>query len=139
MNANLTTGFVTGNASVGTDTIVGGVNAIRGSNFADTLTGSNNAANTSELFEGWGGDDLINGGGGFDVARYDFNNNRAPLTAGMSFNLASGIASGLDPNSNILYGNRHAAFDRRSSVERKWPTCSMRPASAVPARTPAAL
>ena len=34
------------------------------------LLGSNNPANTVEMFEGRGGDDFINGGGGFDRAVY---------------------------------------------------------------------
>ena len=43
---------------------------MRGSNFNDRFIGSNNPNNTDELFEGRGGDDSINGGGGFDTAVY---------------------------------------------------------------------
>ena len=41
---DLAVGTATGDASVGTDTITGGVNAITGSAFADTLFGSNNGS-----------------------------------------------------------------------------------------------
>ena len=57
-------------AGIGTDNFVSGVNRVRGSNFNDNFTGSNNPANTNELFEGRGGNDFINGGGGFDTAVY---------------------------------------------------------------------
>ena len=43
VTVNLATGTASG-GDVGIDTIVGGVNAVRGSNFSDTLTGSNNSA-----------------------------------------------------------------------------------------------
>ena len=49
---------------------MGGINKICGSEFGDTLRGSNNPANTAELFEGRGGDDFIDGQGGFDRAVY---------------------------------------------------------------------
>jgi RTX calcium-binding nonapeptide repeat (4 copies) len=63
-------GTATGDASVGTDTFISGVFRVRGSNFVDTLTGSNNSAFTVEQFEGRGGNDVINGGGGFDRSIY---------------------------------------------------------------------
>ena len=47
-------------ASVGNDTFTG-VQFIRGSAFADTLKGSNNVPGPSEVFEGRGGDDFIDG------------------------------------------------------------------------------
>ena len=46
-----------GDASVGTDTFTG-VNNVRGSNFNDTMVGSDNAPFTTEKFEGRGGDDF---------------------------------------------------------------------------------
>src|SRR5204863_139608 len=64
------TGVADVDGSVGHDTF-SGVNAIRGSSFNDTFTGSDNGNNTTESFEGLGGDDQINGGAGFDRARYD--------------------------------------------------------------------
>jgi len=56
-------GIATGDSSVGTDTFTG-VNNVRGSFFNDTFIGSNNPSGTVENFEGLGGNDLINGGGG---------------------------------------------------------------------------
>ncbi len=70
VSANLATGTVVGGASVGTDTILGGVWAVRGSNFNDSLSGSDSTA--AEYFEGRAGDDVIDGQDGFDVAAYDF-------------------------------------------------------------------
>ena len=65
----MATGIADGDPiSVGHD-IFSGVNSVRGSEFADTLTGSNNPTGV-EVFEGRGGDDTINGGGGFDRASY---------------------------------------------------------------------
>ena len=61
---------------MGTDTIFGGVNAVRGSNFDDVLTGS--ASNDTleglsgnDLLRGGLGADFLNGGAGSDT--YDFN------------------------------------------------------------------
>ncbi len=64
-------GTATGDASTGTDTF-SGVNSVRGTNFNDVFHGSNNPCGTAENFEGLGGNDLINGGGGFDRAVYNF-------------------------------------------------------------------
>ncbi len=68
VSANLATGTVVGGASVGTDTILGSVWAVRGSNFDDVLIGSDAGP---EDFEGRAGDDFIDGGGGFNVAAYN--------------------------------------------------------------------
>ena len=51
-------------ANVGTDTFFGGVQLVRGSSFDDVIEGSNNFSGP-EVFEGRGGDDFINGLGGF--------------------------------------------------------------------------
>ncbi|MFM9847228.1 MAG: beta strand repeat-containing protein, partial [Hyphomicrobiaceae bacterium] len=91
VTVNLQTGTATSSAGgdaagIGTDTIVGGVNAIRGSNFADTLTGSNGAQ--AERFRGGAGNDTLDGGGGaLDSANY---RNSA---AGVVVNLATGTAA----------------------------------------------
>jgi Ca2+-binding RTX toxin-like protein len=67
------------------------VNNVRGSDFGDTLLGSNNDPGTTEKFEGRGGDDYIDGRGGFDLAIY----NHDPATAsGIHVNLAAGIVQG---------------------------------------------
>ena len=52
-------GTAVGNASVGTDTFTGGVNAVNGSEFNDVITG-NNLANT---LNGLNGNDVLDGGG----------------------------------------------------------------------------
>ena len=62
-------GTATGDASVGTDTFTG-VQGVRGSAFIDTLVGSDNFS--AETFQGRGGDDFIDGRGGFDRALYWF-------------------------------------------------------------------
>ena len=89
VTVNLATG-ATGDASVGTDTFFGGVNAVRGSSFADTLTGT---GSFEETFDGRGGNDTINGGGFWDRADYGFN---GPISTGITVNLAAGTVSG-DP------------------------------------------
>ena len=100
-------GTATGNGSVGTDLFLGGVTWIRGSNFNDSLVGSNNGSNNFETFEGLAGNDTIDGGGGLDRARYDFNNATfygVPLsTIGMSFDMASGIATARDGDAAALF------------------------------------
>ncbi|MDB5875949.1 MAG: hypothetical protein JWQ07_5391, partial [Ramlibacter sp.] len=78
-----------GDGSVGHDTITG-ISQVRGSSFNDTLRGSNTTAFT-EVFDGWSGDDLIDGRGGFDQAVY----NTSPLTtAGITVNMATGSVVG---------------------------------------------
>jgi Ca2+-binding RTX toxin-like protein len=77
-------------AGVGTDTFTG-VSAVRGSDFADVFVGSTNPAGTAENFTGLGGNDLINGDGGFDRAVY---NGDGDTTAGITVNLAAGIVTG---------------------------------------------
>jgi hypothetical protein len=77
-------------AGVGIDTFTG-VNSIRGSDFADLFVGSTNPAGTPENFEGRGGDDVINGGGGFDRSIY---NGDGKTTAGINVHLAAGTVTG---------------------------------------------
>ena len=106
VTANIATGIASGDGSVGTDTF-SGVAALRGSAFNDTLIGSNNAAGTTEQFEGWNGDDLINGGGGFDRVRYDVNNTVStgiPLVLGVSVNMTTGVVTGRDSIATATYG-----------------------------------
>jgi len=73
-------------AGVGTDTFTG-VSAVRGSDFADVFVGSANPAGTAENFIGGGGNDLINGDGGFDRAIYSGD---GKVTAGINVALAAG-------------------------------------------------
>ena len=71
-SVNATTGVVHGGVGVGDDTF-SGVDRVRGSSFADVLSGGQveySAPGVAEYFEGLGGDDVIDGGSGFDYARY---------------------------------------------------------------------
>ena len=58
-------------AGIGQDDFFGGVIDVEGSEFADQLTGSNDAA-VVERFRGRGGNDVIDGQGGTDEADYRF-------------------------------------------------------------------
>ncbi|MCX7256577.1 MAG: calcium-binding protein, partial [Polaromonas sp.] len=90
--AGVTVDFIAGTAvgmmgsNVGSDTLVN-FNQVRGSNFNDTLLGSNRT-DLTELFEGRAGDDYIDGRGGFDVVRY------SSATTQVIVNLATGLATG---------------------------------------------
>nr|WP_249810728.1 VCBS domain-containing protein [Bradyrhizobium sp. 17] len=75
----------------GTDSFTG-VNAVQGSAFGDTLLGSN----LNNTFTGLGGDDYMDGRGGFDVASY---NSLTTATTGVSVNLAAGTATGINDGS----------------------------------------
>jgi Ca2+-binding RTX toxin-like protein len=93
---------VTGDASVGTDTLNGGIMHIRGTRFNDVLTGFTNAAGTGQLFEAADGDDVINGGGGFDIAFYLWD---TTITAGITVNMKAGtIVGDLSVGSDTLTG-----------------------------------
>ena len=91
VTVNLTTRTADGDASVGHDTFTTTISNVLGSQFADTLTGSNNPSGTVEVFDGRGGNDIINGGGGFD--RSDYNNDLTETT-GITVNLAAGTVTG---------------------------------------------
>ena len=93
----LSNGTATGDASVGTDTLIS-IEAVRGSIFADTLTGSN-AAGIFESFEGREGNDTINGMGGTD--RVDYNASRAGVTVNLTTGTASDGYGNTDTLSNI--------------------------------------
>jgi len=108
-------GSATGSAADGfggTD-VLRNIEAVRGSNFNDVLTGSDSGA--FESFEGRGGHDSINGMAGVDLVDYSF------AAAAVNVNLGTGVAAdgqgGSDTLSNIeqvrgsltgndvLYGN----------------------------------
>jgi len=74
-------------AGIGTDTIFGGVNNVRGSIFGDTILGSG----ASESFSGAAGDDFIDGRGGFDTAVYGPD---TAITAGITVDMAMGTVTG---------------------------------------------
>ncbi|WP_422027908.1 calcium-binding protein [Roseovarius sp.] len=84
INADLAAGTVMQDGD--TDTIVGNIWELRGTEFADTVMGS--AADESFISEG--GDDTIDGGAGFDRVRYD----RSGVEAGLEVDLLTGTATG---------------------------------------------
>ncbi|MGY4622578.1 VCBS repeat-containing protein [Bradyrhizobium sp. USDA 4486] len=91
VTVDVAAGTADGDGSVGHDTF-SGVIQVRGSSFDDTLLGSNNPNGTTEVFDGWTGNDFIDGRGGFDQAAYNSNN---PLTAsGISVAMAAGTVTG---------------------------------------------
>jgi len=75
--------------------------AVRGSNFADTLYGSDRT-DIIEQLDGRGGNDVIDGKGGIDIVRYD-----SGATTGITVSLLAGTATdgqgGTDTLSNIEY------------------------------------
>jgi Ca2+-binding RTX toxin-like protein len=74
----------TASGADGTDTL-SNFNAIRGSSHADNLYGSDRTDFT-EQFEGRAGNDVIDGRGGLDLVRYDWD------SSGVNVDLVSGIA-----------------------------------------------
>jgi len=101
-------GTVTGDVSVGTDTF-SGVSSIRGSAFADQLTGYDNATGV-QIFDGRGGADIINGRGGFDRVVYNQDNT-----------VTHGITVTLSNSSGVLVGsignNGEVGNDQLSNIE----------------------
>ncbi len=82
VTVDLQAGTATGQ---GNDTLIN-INQVRGSNQADVLRGSNSTV-ISEVLEGGAGNDLLDGRGGFDTARYDYAGN------GVNANLATGVGT----------------------------------------------
>jgi Ca2+-binding RTX toxin-like protein len=87
---NLNTGTATDGFG-NTDTLID-IERVRGTSFADTITGSNTANLRNERFEGLGGSDSIDGQAGYDVMAYnnDINNGGG---AGVTVNLNTGVAT----------------------------------------------
>jgi Ca2+-binding RTX toxin-like protein len=83
VQVNLATGKATGGG--GNDTLRN-IQGVIGSIFNDSLTGSNRA-DVIESFEGYYGNDTINGGAGIDIATYQ------SAESGVSVNLGSGTAT----------------------------------------------
>jgi hypothetical protein len=73
----------TNGIGVGTDTITGGVNQVRGSQFSDTVAGTN-------------GNDILDGRGGIDTVSYTH------AASAVTVNLATGVASGGGGNDTLL-------------------------------------
>ena len=91
VTVDIAAGTADGDVSVGHDTF-SGVVQVRGSSFNDTLLGSNNPGSLTEVFDGWTGNDFIDGRGGFDQAVY--NSNGAMTTSGITVNMAAGTVVG---------------------------------------------
>ena len=94
--------------------------SVRGSEFADIFYGSNNHSG-AEVFQGRGGNDFIDGGGGFDRVIYWFRTDDN-VTGGINVNMAAGTVVG-----DASVGSRHPAFDRvgachqlRRHLRRRW-------------------
>ncbi len=79
----------------GNDTLAN-FNQVRGSAFNDTLLGSDRT-DVTEHFEGRGGNDLIDGRGGFDIVRY------GSATGGVTVNLVTGTATGAGVGTDALF------------------------------------
>ena len=78
--------------AAGNDTLIN-INQVRGSNFADFLYGSGRT-DVTESFEGRNGNDLMDGRGGTDLARYDY------ASSGVIATLNAGTDSG-----GIVFGS----------------------------------
>jgi trimeric autotransporter adhesin len=85
-------------AGVGVDNIVGGVNSVTGSNFNDTLVGSNGAQ--AETFVGEAGNDNIDGGGGL-LDRVSYRSDMAGVTVNLGGHTATDGFGGTDTLNNI--------------------------------------
>ena len=95
------TSTVTGDSSVGTDTLIS-VEKVRGTSFNDTFTlnsSFNGSFGVFAVFEGGAGDDTINGTGTNGATRASYQNALAgvfvDLAAGTSHSIASGDAAGV--------------------------------------------
>jgi Ca2+-binding RTX toxin-like protein len=98
---NLATGVATDNW--GNTDHLGGIQEVIGTQYADTLTGGNPANDALEVFVGGAGNDVIDGGSGWDRVLY------TGSPAAISVSLASGSASD-------GYGNT----DKLTSIEEVW-------------------
>jgi Ca2+-binding RTX toxin-like protein len=87
-NANAS-GTATG-TTIGTDTLFN-INQVRGSAFADSITGSDRT-DVTESFEGRAGDDTIDGEGGFDIVRFDLSNPTSGVTVTLNAGEGEGVA-----------------------------------------------
>ncbi|MCK1434963.1 tandem-95 repeat protein [Bradyrhizobium sp. 15] len=77
-------------ANVGHDTISNILN-VWGSNYDDTLLGSDNGSGSFEAFEGRRGNDFVDGRGGYDVVVYATD---LTTTTGITVNMAAGTVTG---------------------------------------------
>ena len=94
VNVNLKTGRASGGG--GNDTLVG-FEGVVGTSGNDTLMGSDSTTLESELLAGGLGDDLIDGGDGFDIAEFTWGN-----TAAVTVDLIAGTATGAGIGNDTL-------------------------------------
>src|SRR5262249_30688458 len=95
------------------DTFTGGVQGIRGSEYDDVLVGSNNRTGGVEPFQGRGGNDFIDGNGGFDRVLYWWRTDDN-ITSGVNIKLAAGTVTAL----NLPAGQvDHVGTDTLRSIE----------------------
>jgi Ca2+-binding RTX toxin-like protein len=88
VTANIGTGIATYGTSQDT---FSGVDSLVGTNAADVLTGSNTGF-VPETFQAGGGNDFIDGAGGFDIAMYS--GGAVTATGAINIQLAAGIVTG---------------------------------------------
>lgn len=106
VNVNLATGLAFGMtpddaAGIGMDNILGGVNAVRGSEFDDELRGSSGndtllGGAGNDFLGGGAGSDILSGGAGFDTASYGMAS--GPITADL---VAGTVIAGADTDTLI--------------------------------------
>jgi Ca2+-binding RTX toxin-like protein len=95
VSANLSTGVATDGFG-NTDTLIG-IEGLRGTSFADSLTGDAN----NNAFIGLAGADTINGGNGFDLINYFSENSTVAVNVNLSTGLVIDTAGNTDTVSNI--------------------------------------
>ncbi|APE45059.1 hypothetical protein BOO69_17800 [Sulfitobacter alexandrii] len=96
---NLATGVV-GNDGFGNQESISGTGSVwevRGTQFSDTMIGSDN----NESFIGLAGNDSIDGGGGIDRLRFDSGANVTNLFVDMQNGIATGFANGASLNTSF--------------------------------------
>lgn len=94
VTVNLQTGLASGGG--GTDTLAG-FEGVIGTEYNDTLMGSNSTTLESEVLSGGKGNDSIDGGAGFDIADFTWGN-----TAAVTVDLSTGTATGADIGTDTL-------------------------------------
>jgi Ca2+-binding RTX toxin-like protein len=104
VTASLVTGLVTKSAG-GTDQLYN-IEGLRGSAFNDTLIGGNTANDALETFRGRGGNDVIDGGSGFDLVEYT--NARSGVTV---------VLAGVNPDGSGSASDGEGGIDTLYNVE----------------------
>lgn len=97
---NLSTGLATDGFGA-TDTLIS-IELVRGTQLADSLTGGNASSDDFEGFRGLNGNDTINGGTGFDEARYDLDNTNGGTGAILANLLTGQITDGFGATDTVI-------------------------------------